>query len=246
MATAYQNIAKAALMNWNGLSEEEANLKIQNESVGELDNQVYALGSVKHAVVGIARQLGLNAEETLAFFDATVNGPEDAEILKTVTEKIAGFTEKQKLDVLAEIHDGWVVDNSSEKTFQKKVDREQLRQYAPIELIGWNEVKSDLLFLEPILSSVGVEISEEKLSAAYHERVNKYLEEKQIDSKEKLTELVSKGKTYYDALPEELDARLLPMGEIITTQIITNWENKDQETFAIFKSRMEKGIENKL
>ena len=39
-----------------------ANLKIQNESVGELDNQVYALGSVKHAVVGIARQLDLNAE----------------------------------------------------------------------------------------------------------------------------------------------------------------------------------------
>ena len=71
MATTYQNITKAALMNWKRLSEEEANLKIQNESTAELDNQVYALGSVKHAVVGIARQLGLNAE----------------------TEKAAGFTE---------------------------------------------------------------------------------------------------------------------------------------------------------
>lgn len=32
MATPYQNVAKAALINWNGLSEEEAISKINNES----------------------------------------------------------------------------------------------------------------------------------------------------------------------------------------------------------------------
>ena len=34
--TPYQNVAKAALMNWNGLTEEQANQKIQTESVQEL------------------------------------------------------------------------------------------------------------------------------------------------------------------------------------------------------------------
>ena len=46
MATPYQNVAKAVLINWNGLSEEEANTKIQTESVQELENQVYAMGSM--------------------------------------------------------------------------------------------------------------------------------------------------------------------------------------------------------
>ena len=146
MATPYQNVAKAALVNWNGLSEGEAEVKIQNESVKELEEQVGAMNSIKYAVIGIAKQAGLNETETTNFFEAVVNGPEDAEIFREVANKVQGFTNEQELDVLSIIHDGWVVDNSNEKTFNKKVDRQQLRQYAPIELIGWNEVESDLLF----------------------------------------------------------------------------------------------------
>ena len=56
MPTPYQNIAKAALMNWNGLTEEEAQKRIESESVRELESQVYALSSVTHAVSGIANE----------------------------------------------------------------------------------------------------------------------------------------------------------------------------------------------
>ena len=49
-----------------------------------------------------------------------------------------------------------------DKTFNKKCDRKQLRQYAPLELIGWNEVKSDLLFLNPILKSIDVNVNDIK------------------------------------------------------------------------------------
>lgn len=240
MATAYQNVAKAALINWNGLSEEEANSKIQNETVQELEGQVYAMGSIKYAVVGIAKQVLLNEEETIKFFDAVVNGPENAEVLGLVSEKVKDFSEDQKLDVLSTIHDGWVTDNSSEKTFNKKVDRQQLRQYAPLELIGWNEVRSDLLFLNPVLEAVGVSVNEEVLSQAYHERVSNYMEEKQIDSEESLTSLIQQGSSYYQALPQELEVRLNPLASTVSDQIIQNWNNKDQETAQIFADRAQK------
>ena len=237
MATPYQNVAKAALINWNGLSEEEATTKIQTESVQELEGQVYAMGSMKYAVIGIAKEIGLSEEETTNFFEAVINGPENAEIFDIVKEKIRGFSEEQMLEVLSTIHDGWVVDNSSEKTFNKKVDRQQLRQYAPLDLIGWNEVRSDLLFLNPILASVGIYIDETALEEAYHARVEKYLEERNINEEDDLKALVQQGRDYYPALPEELDARLIPMSEVVSSQIIQNWSDKDSKTAEIFSAR---------
>ena len=238
MATPYQNIAKSALMSWPPyLSEEEANTKIQTESVQQLEGQVFAMGSVKHAVIGIAKVIGLSEEETTRFFDAVINGPEDAEIFGIVKEKAQNFSEEQKLEVLSSIHDGWVVDNSSEKTFNKKVDRQQLRQYAPLDLIGWNEVKSDLLFLKPIFAAIGVEINEETLAQAYHTRVANYMEKMKINGQDDLTSLVKQGRAYYPSLPEELEIRLLPLSEIVSSQIIQNWKSEDKETAQIIATR---------
>ena len=237
MATPYKIIAKEALMNWNGLSEEEATLKIKTETVNELEGQVYAMSSVKYAVVGLARQLGLSQQETETLFEAVVNGPEDSEIFSLVTEKAKGFSETQKLDILSDIHDGWVVDNSSQKTFEKKVSRQQLRQYVPLELIGWNEAKSDLLFLKPILASVGIEVDEANLSAAYYERVTSYMESMGISSKDDITDLVTQGSSFYHALPEELASRLIPLADTVSSQIIENWSNKDSRCLEIIKSR---------
>lgn len=240
MATPYQNVAKAALMQWPPYySEEEANAKIQTESVQELESQVYAMDSMKYAVVGIAKQVGLNEEETTNFFEAVINGPENAEIFVIVREKMQGFSEEQKLEVLATIHDGWVVGNSSEKTFNKKVDRQQLRQYAPLDLIGWNEVRNDLLFLTPILAAVGVQIDEATLAQAYHTRVANYMEKMKINSPDDLTALVQQGRDYYPILPEELEARLLTMSEIVSGQMIQNWNAKDPETAQIFATRQQ-------
>lgn len=237
MATPYQKIAKSALMNWNGLSEEEADRKIHDESIQELESQVYAMGSIKYAIIGIAKQLGLSKEDSVELSEAVINGPEDAQIFSSVSEKAKGFSEEQKLGVLSTIHDGWVKDNSSEKTFNKKVDRRQLRQYAPLELIGWNEAKSDLLFLTPILESIGVEVDEQKLGEAYHKQSKDYLKTQKINSKKDLLSLVSTGREYYPALPEELEARLLPKSEDIAEQIIENWNNKDPETAKAFEKR---------
>lgn len=240
MPTPYQTVAKAALMNWNGLSEEEATKKINTESIKELENQVYALNSMKHAIIGLAKQINLSEEETVEFFEAVISGPETAKIFKTVTKKSETLEEQQQLNILSTIHDGWVQENSNEKTFQKKMQREQLRQYTPLELIGWNEVKSDLLFLTPILNAIGVSVNEESLEESYHQRVESYLRKQKINAEEDITNLIAQGSLFYSALPSELEEKLKPIANIITAQIITNWSEKDPESLNILKQRKEK------
>ncbi len=233
MSTAYQKIAKSALMKWYELSEEEANYKIENESVEELESQVDAKGSIQHAIMGIAKECSLSNEDAVALLTAVVNGPENAEILAMVADKAKGFTNTNILNLLSAIHDGWVKDNSSEKTFQKKVDRKQLRQYAPLELIGWNEAKSDLLFLSPILESIGVPVDEKTLEESYHERAEKYMSDKKIGTKKDLVKLLQQGREYYEALPEDLAERLTPVIGDMADQMIDNWKNKDPQTAKI-------------
>ena len=241
MATPYQNVAKAALMNWPpNYSEQEANAIIQTKTVQELEEQIGAMPSMKSAVRGISNQIGLNEEEKSAFYEAVINGPENAEIIGIVSEKIKGFSEEQTLNVLTTIHDIWVLNNANEKTFNKKLSQDKLRQYAPLELIGWNEVLSDLLFLKPILTAVGVQVDEQALAQAYHTRTANYMEEMNINSYEDLTALVQQGRKYYPVLSEELETRLLPLSETISHQIIDNWKGKDTETAQIFANRQQK------
>ena len=61
--TPYRKAAAAALMSWNGLSEAEAEAKIKSESYDELEGQVWASGSMKYAVQGLAKELSLTPEE---------------------------------------------------------------------------------------------------------------------------------------------------------------------------------------
>ena len=233
----YQTVAKAALMNWNGLTEEQANQKIQTESVQELENQVYAMNSMKHAVLGITNELGLSEEETKQLWDAVIHGPENAEIFSTVEQKANGFTHEQILNVLSTIHDSWVIDNSSDKAFQEEIVRKQLHQYVPLELIGWNEVRSNLLFLNPILSSIGVSVNENQLSSAYHKRVTEYFEKNNIYDYIDLVVLLGQGKEYYSILPENLEQNLQSMIGDLASQVLSNWEYNDQETNQIFVTR---------
>lgn len=140
------------------------------------------MDSVKYAIAGITKELKLSQEEIEEFTQSTIFGPEDSEIFKTVAKAAQSMTEDQQLNILSTIHDGWVVNNSSEKTFNKKVARNQLRQYAPLELIGWNEVESDLLFLDPILAAIDVNVDRNSLEAAYHQRIANYMEKEKINS----------------------------------------------------------------
>ena len=236
--TAYQKVAKAAFIAWPPyLTEEDSDKKVRTESFEELESQCWAKSSVESAALGIAKTLNLNEEETVEFCARVLYGPADAKIFEIVRSKFTAFSYDQILDVLAAIHDKWVVSNSSEKVFAKKVAKGQLRQYAPLELIGFNEVESDLLFLKPVLEAIGVSVDLNTLKAAYHARVAEYMESKAITSIDTLTSLIAQGRGYYPTLPEELALRLAPEISTVSEQIVENWRTKDAETFQLYQAR---------
>ncbi len=175
----YREIAREALMNWNGLSEEEANEKAANSSVEELENQIGASGSIKAAVEGIANSLPkyageIDQEELL---DVVFNQDKDTdtifkltkELAKVPAERIEDFT----LDVLSDIHNHWIEDNTQKFFDEKRADRRY--QFMPLEAIGYKEATADLLFLKPILESAKIEIDDEKLKSAYEKRSEEFM-----------------------------------------------------------------------
>lgn len=237
--TPYREIAKQALMSWNGLSEEEATRVATTESIESLEGQVWAMSSVKSAVESLANSLGLTEEEKQTFENAVVNGPENNPIFSEISEKTKGMNVEQldnlTIDSLSFIHDNWVKDNSSEKAFEKKKDREQLRQYAPLEVIGWNEAKNDLLFLSPILNSIGVNLSASgfrmtSLKESYYERVENFFKEKGPF----LANLIREGKDFYPALSDDLASKLTPLATTVAHQIQDNWVKNDQRSMQLW------------
>lgn len=228
--TVYKQIARDALMTWNGYSKEESTRIVTESSNEELEGQVYAEGSIDAAIKGLQeysqeylkKQEG--NEEPISDNDAELlkevimtgnyrNG--SAEDLFEIVRKKLGllrddFNDEQMgkditdmvISVLSTIHNQWVKDNQ-----KKFFSRDKKYQHMPIELIGWKEAKSDLLFLKPILEAMDLSdwISEESLEEAYNRRVQNFLEEKGITNLDELITQISRGSEFYPALEGQVD-----------------------------------------
>lgn len=240
MRVPYKEIAFYALVKWNGKTEEEAINMINTLSIDELEQNVWAKNSVNHAVASIATRLKLTKEDYEALSMAVYYGPENAPIFKKVGDLINKEPNKELfvLGILSDIHNGWVIDNSSEKTFNKKKDRKQLRQYLPLPLIGYNEVKSDLIFLRPILASCNIDTDSLRLEETYHYTVDQFIRYNGLTSFDKLIEAVSTGREFYPHLTEELANNLVPLSEEVVTEMYNNWTENDNESAKIFLSAM--------
>ena len=247
MRVPYKEIALYALVKWNGKSEAEALEMINTLSIDELENQVWAKNSVNHAVTSLATRLNLTKEDYEALNTAVYYGPEDAPIFKKVGELISQKPCKELfvLGILSDIHNGWVLDNSSEKTFNKKKDRKQLRQYLPLPLIGYNEVKSDLIFLKPILASCGIDTDSLSLEERYHMSFDEYIRHNDLTTVEKVNEAVSTGRQFYPYLTEELASRLMPLSEEVVKEMYENWKENDKESAKIFLKATQDSYNNK-
>lgn len=205
----YNKVAKQALMNWNGLSEEETEKIILESTRDEVESQVYAKSSMESAISEMAEIADIeNGKEILskiAFegYDYTFDGyivQNEKETLQEFKNVLDIDIQDKTIDILSAVHDGWVKDNS-----KKFFAREKKHQHMPIELIGWKEAKADLLFVRPILEEVGIEISEEELEQAYNQRVGKFILDNDIKSNDDLANLISKGAEFYPALEGQED-----------------------------------------
>ena len=215
----YYNVAKQALINWNGLSEEEANKIISEQTFSKLEGQVYAKGSINYAIEAIANQsfIQKSGENELADFvyygekSAIIDGmKKDAKLMnnKNVYQWKRKDMRKRYnnmiMNTLFAVHDGWVKDNV------KKFDaREKKHQHMPSELIGWKEVKADLLFVRPIFEAAGIEVNEEELEKVYNSRVKDFFLNRDIKTDRDLSDSITQGEEFYPALEG--------YGEILTT-----------------------------
>lgn len=216
--TPYRKAAAAALMSWNSLSEAEAEAKIKSESYDELEGQVWASGSMKYAVQGLAKELSLTPEEA-ALLEQVVLGKnsvelseKDEQFLQAIAQKVDAVPDKDEMviRVLSTIHDGWVRDNA--KKFEQEGREAKKYQHLPLEMIGWKEAKADLLFLDPVLESIGVQVPEAQLEVAYGKMSSEfYVEHGMVNEdgidKDAVAKQILKGAEFYPALTEKNTAK---------------------------------------
>lgn len=247
--TVYKQIARDALMSWNGLSEEEAIKKVQESSNEELEQQVYAEGSIDYAIKGFQKYSQEYLKNKHGYGEPITD--HDVELFKEVVMtgnyrygSVQDFydimrnkmginldtsnAENMVLSVLSTIHDGWVKDNQ-----KKFFARDKKYQHMPIELIGWKEAKSDLLFLKPMLEEMHIMefypylSTEEDLETAYNKRVQAFLEENGITDVSKLCEQISKGAEFYPALEGQEDIiKALQDTKFVEEQVVSGIKDK--------------------
>ena len=208
----YYQAAKQALMNWNGLSEEEAEKVISTQTFEEVESQVYAKGSMDYAVGGIKKALNLSDAEAEELSKFVYEGGKSKvvdnwKILLELSREELGHEGAYNaihnktmfnnliMDTLFAVHDGWVKDNA-----RKFFARDKKHQHMPSELIGWKEVKADLLFVRPIFEAAGIEVNEEELEQVYNNRVKEFFLDRGIKTSRELSDSITQGEDFYPAL----------------------------------------------
>lgn len=219
----YYQVAKNALMNWEQLPEEDAEKVVRTSSMKELEARVGAKPSIEAGIEGIYEYLKSNGIEV----DSKIKYAVDTEVyslqgmeedrtdhiidydhvgynygLRQLSEAARPLGNRNELAIaaLSAIHDNWV-----EKNGKKFFARDSKFQHMPLELIGWEEAKKDLLFITPVLDYLGVSMDDQQLQQAYNDRVAKFLEEKNIRSDEDLQQAISTGAEFYPALRWQRD-----------------------------------------
>ncbi len=228
---AYREIARDCLVNWMGMSTTEANAICEEESIEALENGdgnrygVGALGSINAALASIVVRLGMHPEHAEKFKAAIINGPDDCGVLKQVREEALAISNEENFELMAlsGIHDAWVSANAKPNTIEKKKGKGQLRQFAPLELIGFNEVKSDLIFLQPILARMGIEVDIRALENEYNKRSEQFCIEHGLHTEEDIANYVASGEYLEEQEVEPKCVKLLTdEKDVIAKGIVTN------------------------
>lgn len=205
----YTVIAKNALMKWECLTEEEAQKQVENSTFNELENKISATGSIHNSVIGICSYIG--REDLIPSIESVMLGKDEGKYKSEMAEVKKALQNVDKNDLaiycLQVIHDCWVVNNSSKFNI---MGREGKRfQHLPLEMIGWEEAKIDLMFLQPVLETCmddPTAVNTVSLHAKYDEVVKTFFQENNfIDKSGKLnkTQIVNaimKGSDFYPAL----------------------------------------------
>lgn len=209
--TAYQTIILNTLIKWQNMSYDEA-----YEFVSKMKNFMNKY-SIDAAIEGLCIYIPFDKEK---LSNHVYKG------FLIDTSVLANYSNDELYEiiynVLSYIHDNWIKNNNSVSIYKNKLLNGKLRQFVPFELIGFNEVKSDLVFLEPIMNSLGVNIDISKLEKVYHYHMNDFIDTLGINNPDDLENYI-----YSNNFSNMLKSH----HKEITSQIINNWEKEDYKSY---------------
>ena len=225
--TAFQNIVLNSLIRWQNYSYDDALAYVTGPNF-----QVNDTYSVDSAIEGLCIYMSF---ERTSLTDHVYNGSLiDTSILSNYT---TDELYEAMYNVLSYIHISWIKNNLNEEIYQNKLLNGKLRQYVPFELIGFNEVKSDLVFLEPIVNSLGINIDLSILEKIYHIHMNDFIDSLGINNPDDLENYLFSN-NFID--------KLNSYHKEITKQIIDNWEKEDYKSYLeLLKNSCEEAFQKK-
>ena len=197
----YKRVAKRSLTSWGGMTEEEALEAVNLLSNEELEEKVYATGSMNAAINQIANMCNLTQEEKEQLNDIVYNGLSEKNkgVANLIKQRITSAP-KAIIDTLFAVHNSWVETNR-----KKFLARDKKYQHMPSEFIGWDELKLDLLFAKPIFDTLGIAASEDELKKEYITRIKEYFLNKKLVTTQDTVDLIQKGDEFYPSLRGQQD-----------------------------------------
>lgn len=82
---------------------------------------------------------------------------------------LANLNAMQIVKMLNGIHIDWRGHNWNQKRLVEKYFRDQLFQYSATHMIGWDEVRKDLLFIKEYLQAAGSTVTDDAIQSAYED-----------------------------------------------------------------------------
>lgn len=216
--TVIGKIAMASLTNpkWDNLSVEDAEKRIEELGNAENISSSITYDSEVAAIRGMATVLGLSEGKVIELIgtrDEDGKLKRDGQIYtQSVIDSLASYMhgasrstndkpfnlqEKSIIRMLSVIHDNWVRSNPN-KFMQEGRNKEY--QFAPLMLLDWEEAKSDLIFLKPILEAGQVDIDEEALKKEFELEQMEFLLDNEITTHEQLVSRLNYAGKYYGEL----------------------------------------------
>ncbi len=207
--SAYARAAVEALVRWNKMDREEAERIVAEKPREELEGMCWAEGSVKAGFQLLMRKfrengIEISPEQEQEYYSVILDGPEDSPLMAELSGHLQGMDRKELAkEALVEIHDNWV--RGAEKKLLDSVQPGSKRaeskfMHTPLELIGWETVESDYVFLESVMQTMGISMPREEIKAAYEEMQMTYMEKNNIRSQEDLNKHVAELPNNYEAV----------------------------------------------
>ena len=193
-------IANAAARQWNSAEPktlEEAMNKTGKSEIASVIGIIKTLGlddSIAQKLIGTLDEKGKPIGDGIIYTQESI--PQDiAEQFKDGLEGSGKY--KKILDILSTVHDNWVKNNQDNFL---KPGRNRERQFVPLEMLDWDEVVNDLVFLKPILEAAGMEVEPEALKREFEIRQKEYMIDNELYSHEDLVDHLMKGSEAYGTL----------------------------------------------